>query len=420
MTRQLLANTFDAKTIAAVDYLAAEDADAVLAVWFRMLALAVHDPEGSVRLTPGLQMDTEALAGYFHCTTEAVEATVQVMEQLQLLARDETGNLWIPACAGPARGRKTKKSSDANLFSGEKETEKEKRKEAKEKSKEKNKKGDIAAAISESPACAGAAAAADGIQHNKPQDGSAPFHPCKTRNRMIPLAELPEPARNILKAWNGLPLDNKFEGLYPTLLKQMQAMLERYGEEAILKAVANVAESSFLLGRSRNNRGWAISLGWMLNPDHLAYAGFSNGGVTGDHQILFYSQDQATRDYFPDYQPDEADAFSGKSNAYLCVYGARHMGTEYPEENVSYPPTFFAIGRHDFVCCDNLFKEHLPYLQRHEVPYEIHTFAAHPHGYAGWKIIDGNNDPNFDLWVNHAVCFLEDAFDICRWQKPEI
>ena len=269
MTRQLLANTFDAKTIAAVDYLAAEDADAVLAVWFRMLALAVHDPEGSVRLTPGLQMDTEALAGYFHCTTEAVEATVQVMEQLQLLARDETGSLQIPACSGPARGRKTKKSPDPNLFSGEKETEKEKRKEAKEKSKEKNKKGDIAATISESPACAGTAAAADGIQHNKPQDGSAPFHPCKTRNRMIPLAELPESARNILKAWNGLPLENKFEGMYPTLLKQMQTMLERYGEEAILKAVANVAESSFLLGSSRNSRGWSISLGWMLKPDHL-------------------------------------------------------------------------------------------------------------------------------------------------------
>ena len=254
MTRQLLANTFDAKTIAAVDYLAAEDADAVLAVWFRMLALAVHDPEGSVRLTPGLQMDTEALAGYFHCTAEAVEATVQVMEQLQLLARDETGSLQISACAGPARGRKTKKSSDSNLFSGEKETEKEKRKEAKEKSKEKNKKGDIAAAISESPARAGAA-----------ED----IRPYKTKNRLIPLAELPEPARNILKAWNELPLDSKFEGLYPTLLKQMQAMLERYGEEAILKAVANVAESSFLLGSSRNSRGWSISLGWMLKPDHL-------------------------------------------------------------------------------------------------------------------------------------------------------
>ena len=254
MTRELLTNTFDSKTIAAVDYLAAEDADAVLAVWFRMLALAVHDPEGSVRLTPGLQMDTEALAGYFHCTAEAVEATVQVMEQLQLLARDETGNLRIPACGGTNRGRKTKKASDSNLFSGEKETEKEKRKEAKEKSKEKNKKGDIAAAISESPARAGAA------------EDTRPYKP---KNRLIPLAELPEPARNILKAWNDLPLESKFEGVYPTLLKQMQAMLERYGEEALLKAVANVADSSFLLGSSRNSRGWSISLGWMLKPDHL-------------------------------------------------------------------------------------------------------------------------------------------------------
>lgn len=254
MTRELLTNTFDSKTIAAVDYLAAEDADAVLAVWFRMLALAVHDPEGCVRLTPGLQMDTEALAGYFHCTAESVEAAAQVMEQLQLLTRDETGNLRIPACTGPARDRKTKKSSDPNLFSGEKETEKEKRKEAKEKSKEKNKKGDIAAAISESPARAGAA------------EDTRPYKP---KNRLIPLAELPEPARNILKAWNDLPLENKFEGVYPTLLKQMQAMLERYGEETLLKAVANVAESSFLLGNSRNSRGWSISLGWMLKPDHL-------------------------------------------------------------------------------------------------------------------------------------------------------
>ena len=254
MTKQLLENTFDSKTIAAVDYLAAEDADAVLSVWFRMLALAVHDPEGCVRLTPGLQMDTEALAGYFHCTAEAVEATVQIMEQLQLLTRDETDNLRIPACAESNRGRKAKKSSDSHPFSGEKETEKEKRKEAKEKSKEKNKKGDIAAAISEPPARAGAA------------DVARPF---KTKNRLILLTELPEPVQNILKAWNELPLNNKFEGLYPTLLKQMQAMLERYGEETILKAVSNVAESTFLLGSSRNSRGWSISLGWMLKPDHL-------------------------------------------------------------------------------------------------------------------------------------------------------
>ena len=281
MTRELLTNTFDSKTIAAVDYLAAEDAGAVLSVWFRMLALAVHDPEGCVRLTPGLQMDTEALAGYFHCTAEAVEATVQIMEQLQLLTRDETDNLQLTACTGANRRSKTKKSSDPILLSGEKETEKEKRKEAKEKSKEKNKKGDIAAAISESPARAGAA-----------ED----IRPFKAKNRLIPLTELPEPARNILKAWNELPLDNKFEGLYPTLLKQMQTMLERYGEEAILKAVANVAESSFLLGSSRNSRGWSISLGWMLKPDHL------------ENILQGKYRDKKPRNDSPLFQPEDGQA----------------------------------------------------------------------------------------------------------------
>ena len=250
MTKQHVANIFDSKTIAAVDFLAAEDADAVLAVWFRMLALAVHDPEGCVRLSPGLQMNTAALADYFHCTAEAVEATVQIMDQLRLLTRDETGSLQIPACAGVKRICKNKKNSDSGLFSGEKETEKEKRKEAKEKSKEKNKKGDIAAAISNSA--------------RRPVETI-------TRNRLIPLDKLPEAAQNILKAWNELPLDNKFEGLYPALLARLQNLLEQYGEKALLKAVANVAESTFLLGHSRNNRGWSISLGWMLNPEHLEY-----------------------------------------------------------------------------------------------------------------------------------------------------
>ena len=113
---------------------------------------------------------------------------------------------------------------------------------------------------------------------------------------MIPLAELPEPARNILKAWNELPLDNKFEGLYPTLLKQMQAMLERYGEETLLKAVANVADSSFLLGSSRNSRGWAISLGWMLKPEHL------------ENILQGKYRDKKPRSDSPLFQPEDGQA----------------------------------------------------------------------------------------------------------------
>lgn len=176
---------------------------------------------------------------------------------------------------------------------------------------------------------------------------------------------------------------------------------------------ATDAARAFRLIRSRAGE-------YHLDPSHLAYAGFSNGGVTGDFCIMFYSKGQKTEDYFKEYRPDEADAFAGNPNAYICVYGARHKGTEYAEEGVDYPPTFVAIGRHDFVCCENLYDELLPYLQRHKVPYELHTFAAHPHGYAGWSIIDGKSDPNFDLWSVHAGAFLDDCFDICRWQKPEI
>ena len=281
MTKHLLAKTFDPNTLAAIEFLAGEDINAILATWFRMLALASRDPEGCVRLTPGLQMDTEALAGYFHCTGEAVEATIQVMEQLQLLTRDETGNLRIPACSGPARGRKTKKSSDPNLFSGEKETEKEKRKEAKEKSKEKNKNGDIAAAISESPACAGAA---------------VDTRPYKTKNRLIPAGQLPEAVQKILEAWNELPLDNKFQGLYPAMLKRLEALLEQYGEEALHKAIRNVAGSQFLLGHSRNNRGWSITLGWMLTPEHLEnilQGKYQDKKPRGD-SLLFQPGDEAS------------------------------------------------------------------------------------------------------------------------------
>ncbi len=148
---------------------------------------------------------------------------------------------------------------------------------------------------------------------------------------------------------------------------------------------------------------------YRLKKDRLAYAGFSNGGVTGDACIEFFSEGQKIQDYFPDYVPDEADAEYGAENAYLCVYGARHLGTELSRPDFKYPPTFFAIGRKDFGCIANM-NGLLPWLLEKEVPVEIHTFAGHPHGYAGWKIIDGKGDYNFDLWITHADVFLRDLF----------
>ena len=256
MNKQQLAKLFDPKNIAAVEFLAGEDTDAVLAVWLRMLVLAANDPEGCVRLAPGLHMEPEELAEYFHCTPEALEATIQILEQLQQLTREDDGTLKLICCAGLCRHVKNKKTVAVHTDATEKETEKEKRKEPKEKSKEKKKKADIADAIynAQRPEEAAnqnekqpEAAAATKISDNDGPANNQPEQPRRRNNRQIPLNQLPEPVQKIVTAWNNLPLDNKFNGLYPTMLKQLQALLERYGEEALHKAIGNVANSSFLL-----------------------------------------------------------------------------------------------------------------------------------------------------------------------------
>ena len=124
--------------------------------------------------------------------------------------------------------------------------------------------------------------------------------------------------------------------------------------------------------------------------------------------IEHFSGAKQVKDHFPDYEPDGLDGFDGGPDAYLCIYGARHKGTPYDYTGVKYPPTFFAVGRLDS-CMDNLHALY-PELLARGVPMEVHTFAGHPHGYAGWKIIDGKGNPNFDLWVTHADAFLRDVF----------
>ena len=214
---------FEEKYIHAAVMLAPDNPDAVLAAWLRMTVLALRDPEGCVRVTPGLPMGPAEIAEYFRLPPETAEQTVTVLKQLGLLTEEPDGSLKLERCAAwreaaARRSGKLRKKTGAAADTGdltEKETEKEKRKEAKEKSKEKNIKADIADAISK---------------------GARRPH-----NRPIPLAELPEPVRNIVTAWNGLPLDNKFDGLFPAMLKQAETLLERFGEEALRKAIDNVS-----------------------------------------------------------------------------------------------------------------------------------------------------------------------------------
>ena len=147
---------------------------------------------------------------------------------------------------------------------------------------------------------------------------------------------------------------------------------------------------------------------YRIAPDRIAMAGFSNGGITIDFCIEHFSGAKKVTDHFPEYVPDELDQLPGGPDAQLSIYGSRHKGTPYDYTGVVYPPTFFAVGRLDGGM-ENLHALY-PELLARGVPLEVHTFAGHPHGYAGWKIIDGVGFPNFDLWVTHADYFLRDVF----------
>ena len=146
-----------------------------------------------------------------------------------------------------------------------------------------------------------------------------------------------------------------------------------------------------------------------INPNHVAFAGFSNGGITGENCIRFFSGDKKMTDIYHDYVPDELDSFYGSPDAFICVYGPRFEGTEFDFTGVVYPPTFFAVGRED-KALDNLNYVY-PTLIEQGVKVEVHTFAGTPHGQAGVRVLDGYvKYPNFEMWLSLANYFLMDLF----------
>ena len=96
-----------------------------------------------------------------------------------------------------------------------------------------------------------------------------PFVPEETSRKFIPLANLPEMYRNIVTAWNDLPLPEKLKGLYPDVAQKLHHLLKEFGEATLHKAIHMVADSPFLLGKSSNSSGWVIHFGWLLKPGNL-------------------------------------------------------------------------------------------------------------------------------------------------------
>ena len=126
-------------------------------------------------------------------------------------------------------------------------------------------------------------------------DGSClPFvSPEPKKSELIPTDELSEACRNVVRAWNKLPLPKKLSGLFPSLVKRLNYLLENYGEEAVHNAIASIANSPFLLGKSRNNRGWVINFSWLVEPENLEkiLSGQYQDDVPGRH-CLFQPGDE--------------------------------------------------------------------------------------------------------------------------------
>ena len=105
----------------------------------------------------------------------------------------------------------------------------------------------------------------------KPDNGNNPpaaEQPPTKSNKIIPTAKLPEAYRNVIEAWNQLPLKTKLKGLYPLVIKQLGYLFEHYGEETVHKAIDRVRESQFLLGQSKNSTGWVVSLTWLASTQN--------------------------------------------------------------------------------------------------------------------------------------------------------
>lgn len=86
----------DYKTMTAVLALGGEESLSILGAWNCMKTLAREDPEGCVRLMPGLSMDMVALAGFLRCPEALVEKTVSVFAKLRRLTVKD-GLIRLPA-----------------------------------------------------------------------------------------------------------------------------------------------------------------------------------------------------------------------------------------------------------------------------------------------------------------------------------
>ena len=323
--------------------------------------LAASDPEGCVRMTSGLPMDTAMLAGLFHCSECIVQKTLALFEKLRLLTVTD-GLIRI---AGGRNDSVTKRIATRRPDENE-EVEAHKRelarlrqaeRRARQKLEKEQQKENVAADMCDNVRDRHAVtrdrrdtqrdmrdtrrdnptqsrmntASADSVTERdtrrdmrdssntvnsninnnlnalnalkadkhvsiyetenektettpknslNPSGNCVPWHPEENRQK-IPLNLLPEAVRNIINEYNKLPLP-KYNGIIPSLLEKMKYLLHRYGERIVIKTIAGIANSTFLLGKKENS-SWTASLSWLMDAKNFAkvYAGKYSNNTDG-------------------------------------------------------------------------------------------------------------------------------------------
>lgn len=348
------------------------DGVSIIGAWNGVKMLAASDPEGCVRMTSGLPMDTAMLAGLFHCSECIVQKTLALFEKLRLLTVTD-GLIRIAggrneSAINKIATRKPDESKETEAHKRELARLRQAERRARQKQEREQQKENVAATPDEkcdeardekrdmcdnardrhavtrdrrdkvrdmrdthrdnplqsrmNTASSGSLTERDtrrdmrdtgntfnsNINNNlnalkadkhvsiyetenekaetkpknslNPSGNCVPWHP-EENGQKIPLNLLPEPIRNVINEYNKLPLP-KYNGIIPSLLEKMKYLLHRYGERIVIKTIAGIANSTFLLGKKENS-SWTASLSWLMDPKNFAkvYAGKYSNNTDG-------------------------------------------------------------------------------------------------------------------------------------------
>ena len=402
-----IAPVLDFKTMAAI-LTANPDGISMIGVWNGMKTLASADPEGCVRLNPGLPMDSAALASLFHCAVGIVEKTIAVFDKIHCLSVTD-GLIRITGCGNSngvsrnavaseeAKAKKREynrvrkaawreKQKQLNADKTEPETESIAELPTPDTEVTQDNVGDNACVPCDSAranhvvTCDTTCDTCDSVCDtwdsecdtcdtacDSPWDScdstiensmDTAFSQCDTvcdndcdtgtytdtydnndiynkhinnnyalpalsadkhitnqyassslsankHIRVIPLKNLSETCQRVIREWNKLPLP-KYKGLLPALAEKLKFLLQKYGEPTLLKTIAKIADSRFLLGK-KGNSTWSASLAWLLEPDH--FANVLSGKYQDDARRSGHKRNRddwwEPGDPFPFYLPNE-------------------------------------------------------------------------------------------------------------------